>query len=72
MMFAVRVMAGTYSEGQTQPHMSKTAATFADKQRWKKAFTEWLGVMTYLFTDIQQCFVELFINTPEDVKVKHV
>ena len=24
----------------------------------------------YLFTDIKQCLVELFVNTPEDVEVK--
>lgn len=27
--------------------------------------------LNYLFTDIKQCFEELFVDTPEDVKVKH-
>lgn len=27
--------------------------------------------VNYLFTDIKKCFVELLVNTPEDVEVKY-
>lgn len=65
MMFATRVTAGTYVKMWTHK-------TFNPQARSKKTMSRdshWTEI--HLFTDIEQRLVKLFVNTPENVKVKH-
>ena len=42
---------------------------FPSLQRRKKSDRQ--RTQNYLFTDVEQGFVELFVDAPKDVKVKH-
>lgn len=64
MIFAVSVTAGTCRGQQRQRNEQRV--TLCEQSREKKQIAK------YLFANVEQRFVELFVNSPEDMKVQCV